>query len=249
MKFWTAKTIKEYDRACRILRYPQSVVGENLKEFVKQTDVVMDIGAGCGALAAFLSTICSKVYAVEPDEDAYRYITERIKRDNLTNVEAVNLSWPDDSLPQCDVITAFYVYAAHDTAEKVRKVLSKAKRGGIIFCNRAIEPNSITVDIMNRIGAEIPKSAYSCNNGCRLMGMLTALGIDATCQPFSHDFAQPVDSIDEATEFIFRMLRIGENFKEPIHHIIGEYIVEVDGQKFVPYMRESCLIFFTKTEV
>ena len=249
MAFWTEALIEDYDRACKLLKYPQSVVGDSISRFIKQDDKVMDVGAGSGATASFLSPLCQKVYALEPDDAAFNYIRERIRKEGLHNVTPIHARWPADGLPSFSIVSGFYLLFFANAIFTVRPMVEQAERGGIFLVERSLELQPMYREIQARIGAASRNEQPGCVCGCRIVGMLEGLGAKASCQAVDHDFGQPVNDEDAAAEFIRRMLHVDERYKEPISKIAKEYMTEREGHPFVSYERKSCLIFFEKQEM
>lgn len=54
-------------------------------------DVVADIGANIGLTALLFSKLASKTYAFEPSPSTYRILSENLARNQVDNVEAINL--------------------------------------------------------------------------------------------------------------------------------------------------------------
>jgi len=246
MGFWTETSIREYAEACNMLRYPQEAVGEAVAGFIKPDDIVMDVGAGCGAVSAFLAPLCKKVYALESDADAFQYIKRRVAEDKLHNVQPIHGTWPMDDLPSFSVIVGFYVGGLTHTFAEMKGAMEKAGRGGIFLGNRAMGIHPVRLEVMNRLGIPLEENQFSCDNGCRAVGMLEAMGAKASCHPITHEFGQPVKNEEDAATFLFRMLHVDERYQDSFHAIAKDYIVEKDGRPFVSFIRESCLIFFEK---
>lgn len=91
---------------------------------------VTDIGAGSGwftTRAATRSGISGKVYAVEINPEAIKYIDERAKRENLANIQTVLGAEDDPKLPENSVDAALILKTYHEIAQPV-KVLNNLKK-------------------------------------------------------------------------------------------------------------------------
>lgn len=61
------------------------------RALVDPNDVVADIGANIGLTALLFSSLAKKTYAFEPSPSTYRILSENLRRNNIANVEVVNL--------------------------------------------------------------------------------------------------------------------------------------------------------------
>lgn len=244
MSFWTKQSIERYDAACKLVQYPKNAIGEKVTEFIRPDDVVMDVGAGCGAVSAFLSPFCKKIYALESDDFAFEYLQNRVLQDKLNNVFPIFAQWPAENLPQVSIIIGCYVGGLAKTPAQVKSVMDSAQRGGMFLINRDMGFHHLRNEILDRIGVTPEEDNFSCKSGCQTVGMLSMMGAKVSCHPVTHDFGQPIQDEEEATHFLWRKLYIDERHKKAVRQIIEDYITEKDGIPFVPFIRESCLIFF-----
>ncbi len=119
---------------------------ERVLEVLKITEgkTVADIGAGSGwftVLAAKKVGEKGKVFAVEINEDAIKYINERAKKENFTNIETI-LGTEDDPKLKADSVDAVLILKTyHEISQPVklldnlRKSLKKDALVGIIEKN------------------------------------------------------------------------------------------------------------------
>lgn len=92
---------------------------------------VADIGAGSGwftARAARRAGANGRVYAVEINEEAIKYIDDRAKRENLANIQTILGMEDDPKLPSDSIDAALILKTYHEIAQpvKVLKNLQKA---------------------------------------------------------------------------------------------------------------------------
>jgi ubiquinone/menaquinone biosynthesis C-methylase UbiE len=123
---------------------------------------VADIGAGSGwftVRAAKRVGDAGKVYAVDINPEAIKFIDERVKKENLTNVQAILSSADSPKLPgQVDVVFLLKTY--HEIAEPVtllrnlRPSLAKDARLGIIDRNGNGEDHGIDQKVIIREARE-----------------------------------------------------------------------------------------------
>jgi SAM-dependent methyltransferase len=97
---------------------------------ITQGKSVADIGAGSGwftTRAATRTGTNGKVYAVEINPDAIKYIDERAARENLGNVQTILGTEDDPKLPAGSVDAALILKTYHEIAQPV-KVLNNLKK-------------------------------------------------------------------------------------------------------------------------
>lgn len=91
---------------------------------------VADIGAGSGwftTRAATRTAVGGRVYAVEISPEAIKYIDERAKRENFTNIQTVLGTEDDPKLPANAVDAVLILKTYHEIAQPV-KVLNNLKK-------------------------------------------------------------------------------------------------------------------------
>ena len=120
---------------------------------------VADIGAGSGwftVRAARRVTQTGKVYAMDINPEAVRYINDRGRKEGLRNITTI-LSTPDDpQLPPSSVDAVLLLKTYHEVAkpvqlmQKVRVALSPGARVGIIDRNGNGENHGIGSEVIIR---------------------------------------------------------------------------------------------------
>lgn len=61
------------------------------RALIDPNDVVADIGANIGLTAILFSSLAKKTYAFEPSPSTYNILLENLSRNNISNIEAVNV--------------------------------------------------------------------------------------------------------------------------------------------------------------
>ncbi len=116
---------------------------ERVLEVLKITGgkTVADIGAGSGwftVIAAKKTGEKGKVFAVEINEEAIKYINERAKKENFTNIETILGTADDPKLPENSIDAVLLLKTYHEISQPVklldnlRKSLKKDALVGII---------------------------------------------------------------------------------------------------------------------
>ena len=103
---------------------------------IRPGSTVADIGAGSGYYTALLSRAVGtsgKVYANDVQPGMIRLLQERVRREKLTNVEAVLGTGTDPKLPPAAIDLALLVDVYHEFSEPqkmLRKIRESLKPGG-----------------------------------------------------------------------------------------------------------------------
>ncbi len=95
-----------------------------LAKLVKPQDIALDIGANVGVTAVALSRLASKVYAFEPNPEAFSHLEETIRLNRIQNIKAENLG--------CSNRNQDCIIVYHDDSS-----------GGTVITNPGIDVNSI----------------------------------------------------------------------------------------------------------
>jgi SAM-dependent methyltransferase len=107
---------------------------------------VLDIGAGTGAWAAFLSPHAARVTAVEPSAGMVEVLRETLAGSRVTNVTVVPRPWPDEAIAPHDVtLCAHAMYGAADFAGFVRG-LERVTRRHVFLLLRALDPDGVMAE-------------------------------------------------------------------------------------------------------
>ena len=124
---------------------------------------VADIGAGSGwftALASKRVTDSGKVFAVDINPEATRYIEERIRKESLHNVQVI-LSKPDDPMLPANSVDAVLLLKTYHEVEHpitllriLRAALRPGARVGIIERNGNGENHGVERDVVTREAIE-----------------------------------------------------------------------------------------------
>lgn len=127
---------------------------ELLRELVRPSDVVLDIGAGGGRYALPLALACERVIAIEPSP-SMRAVLEAGMRDyGIANVEIVPTAWPTDSPPSGDV--ALMSHVGYDI-EEIGPFLTAAEQAARRLCIAvfaAVAPSDVFAPLWEAVHGE-----------------------------------------------------------------------------------------------
>ena len=244
-KFWKENSHEAYLWASDFMNYPEIPFGSYLREILRKTDVVGDVGCGFGVPALFMASLCSQVIAIDQDPYALRVLDQEKEKRGITNVETRLGQWPDVELEPCDVVVSFYHNRFAETTENVQKILNIAKRGGIMTCQGPACMPTLGEKILPMLGLEAPRE--SCQNGCYAKSRLEAAGLKVECRQLIHDFSQPVRNQEEAAAYISSHLKLGEEHQEKLVRILPKILTCKGNQLLIPILRENCLLTWERS--
>lgn len=72
-------------------------IKEIIEKYVKENDVVIDIGANVGKVSLLLSRKAKQVFAFEPEETNYNTILRNIKLNNIKNIQVIKKAVTDST--------------------------------------------------------------------------------------------------------------------------------------------------------
>jgi hypothetical protein len=88
-----------------------------LAPHLKETDVVIDIGAGTGRHTVLFARHCRRVIAIEPSAAMRVELERRVQEEQLGNVEVLGARWPMAGGPRGDLVFSSHVlYGIDDVA-------------------------------------------------------------------------------------------------------------------------------------
>lgn len=104
---------------------------------------LLDIGAGTGKWSILASDYVAKVTAFEPSLSMQEVLQEKISKDQITNIEIVTGTWPEDEvLPHDYILASHSMYGKGDFKAFVNK-MNQVARKGCIMVLRAPFANSV----------------------------------------------------------------------------------------------------------
>ncbi len=112
---------------------------------------VIDIGAGTGAWAVYLSKSAKKITAIEPSAEMRQILRENIKNEGVDNVEVLDKLWPVHNMKTHDFSLASHsVYGCEDLQDFI-SAMTGATRHTCFMLLRAPDHNGLMSKAANRI--------------------------------------------------------------------------------------------------
>lgn len=97
IKVWDESS-KNYDETVCNNRVKDVIKNLKLKGYINENSEVLDIGCGTGSYSIELSKICKKVYALDYSDCMLNVLKEKIKSNNIDNIEIIKANWNDINL-------------------------------------------------------------------------------------------------------------------------------------------------------
>lgn len=241
---WPKESEKWYIEACDMLKYPEIPLAKFFDQIIHPKDTVLDLGCGYGVVSTYLSPRCKKVIALDQSESAIEYLNKDIDNKGIKNIESICGLFSETQIEPCDVTIALYVHRLIDSIKDAKRLLSITKREGIILCNHPEGSASFRPSMAKRLGIE--KKSGFCRNGCYIVALLESLGAKVSCEKITHDFGQPVDSLEEASKFMCWQMHLDSEYIPKIRGFADDYITLRDGRMYIENKRTSCVITFKK---
>ncbi len=105
-----------------------------VSRYVRESDVVIDVGAGAGRLAIPIAEHCNRVVAVEPSEAMQEQLRNQADAWGIDNIQVIESTWEEAEVEPADVIIcAHVVYTVEDIAGFIRKLSRNARREVLII--------------------------------------------------------------------------------------------------------------------
>jgi hypothetical protein len=242
---WNHKISGWYERAVEHCNYPMDVIGDDLVDMISPSDVVVDAGAGIGPVSLAAAPLCQRVIAVDKLPGAIAILRQRVATAGVNNVETVVGDWLTVHLVPCDVVVCAYAIGVSRNPACLRKIWSVSNKGLILTSIGSFRESYAFNHVAAGLGLQLEQD---CLSGCLERGLLEGLGATVTCRPVIHDFGQPVDSAEEAWEYVKHQLKVGDDLDSTGLDLVQEVLEVNRGCLYLPIRRRSCVIKFTKTK-
>ena len=115
-------------------------------------DVILDVGAGTGAIASLIADLCDDLFAVEPNDEKLEFMKKKYPQIKALSSKADQIPFPDSYFTKIYAIASFHHFPDPDLAlEEFNRLL---KTSGLLLVHD-IEPKSV--------GSKLEKKAADVN--------------------------------------------------------------------------------------
>ncbi|MDP2796959.1 MAG: class I SAM-dependent methyltransferase [Methanoregula sp.] len=197
---------------------------------------VLDIGAGPGTLAIPLAPRVKEITAIEPGEGMAEILSERMKKDGVTNITIIRKRW-EDIIPASDLSGQYDVVVASLslTMEDIRLALKKmdAVSRGSVYLFWFVD-----MPFWERMYADLWEPLhglpyYSGPKADCLFGVLYQMGIYANVEMLPLKKEYRFATIDEMTAFFRRRFNVTTHDQERVLDDYLEPLVRTAGSEIV----------------
>ncbi len=112
---------------------------------------VIDIGAGTGAWAVYLSRSAKKITAIEPSAEMRQILRENIEKEGVDNVEVLDKLWPVPDMETHDFSLASHSVYGCENLQGFVNAMTRATRNTCFMLLRAPDHNGLMARAASRI--------------------------------------------------------------------------------------------------
>ena len=202
---------------------------ERLVDFVADTDVVIDVGAGGGRMTLPLALNCRQVVAVEPSGSMVSVLQEQAGESGITNVSVVQSTWEDAEVAAGDLtICCHVVYTVRDISSFVEKLGARArKRVAVVVYNAP--PQSQIYPLWKEVHGEdrLPLPSLP-----ELLEVLEELGINPETEHLAPQQSMGFESLEQALEQLGGRLYVAAESPAAgdLRQLLPDMLEEEDGR-------------------
>lgn len=202
-----------------------------VSKFVKETDTVLDVGAGAGRLAIPLAERCAHVTAVEPSEAMQVRLKEQAEAWGLKNLTVVPDEWEEAEVEKADVVVcAHVVYTVEGIEPFLGKLQESSKRDVLVVVFE--EPAMANYfQLWNLVYGEERIPLPSLNE---LQSVLTEMHIQFDAEPLPEWQSRPFTDLESAYEESLARLFITPSSKNTelrnrLKSVLAESLEQAEG--------------------
>lgn len=107
----------------------------------KKDDVMLDVGAGTGAITNILADVCDDVFAVEPNEEKLEFMKKKYPQIKGLSSKVDAIPFPDSYFTKIFAVASFHHFDNQDLA--LDELCRLLKPSGLLLIHE-IEPSSIS---------------------------------------------------------------------------------------------------------
>lgn len=229
---WGSRSANFFSQMARDLS-PDDPAFLYLRDSVRRTDTVLDVGAGAGRYALAIAPYVREVVAFDPSRQMLDALSLLISERGITNIRTVHGSWPNDAnmVPDVDVVfCAHSFYWSPDIEPFLRAVAQKARHRAM--CVIRVEQQDLYLyELIEELRGETRSPEP---NAVELLGALKQMGIYADLTTV-HGYGRTYGSVAEVAANAATMLGFDQD--EAPHELLVErlapLVVESNGRYLI----------------
>jgi SAM-dependent methyltransferase len=241
--FWTARTVAWYQRALVRSDYAPRVLGA-IEPLRTGAGSVLDVGAGCGALALPLAERIGRVTALEPAPAMAAALRAEAGRRGLGHLAVVEAAWGEAALPPHDLVLCAHVgELTRPGAPFLRDAGRWARRWVVVVRDAEVESDKF---FFRELYPALLGRPY--RGGCDYRDMLddlAALGIHPEIAAVEYRSDQPFADLDEACDFYEAYLGVsGPEARGFLRDFLATRLVSEPSGWVAPYSKRAVVLWW-----
>jgi SAM-dependent methyltransferase len=241
--FWSTRTVAWYRRALARSDYATRVLGA-IEPFLAGAGSVLDVGAGCGALALPLAERTARVTALEPAPAMAAALRTETTRRGLRRLTVLEAAWGEVALPPHDLVLCAHVgELTRPGAPFLRDAARWARRWVVVVRDRETESDKL---FFRELYPALLGRPY--RGGCdyrEMLGDLANLGIHPEVAPVEYRSDQPFADLDEACDFYEVYLGVsGPEVRGFLRSFLSTRLVPEPSGWVAPYSKRAVVLWW-----
>jgi SAM-dependent methyltransferase len=244
--FWTARTVAWYQQALDRSDYAARVLGA-IEPLLAGAESVLDVGAGCGALALPLAERIPRVTALEPAPAMAAALRAEAGRRGCGHLRVVDGAWGEVAVPPHDLVLCAHVgELTRPGAPFLRDAARRARRWVVIVRDQAGASDKLFFRelypaLLGRPYGEGPGHGDA-------IGGLAGAGIRPEVAVVDYRSDQPFADLEEACDFYEVYLGVsGAEVRAFLRDFLGARLVREAAGWVAPYTKRAAVLWWPGT--
>jgi SAM-dependent methyltransferase len=241
--FWSARTVAWYRQALARSDYAARVLGA-IEPLLAGAASVLDVGAGCGALALPLAERVARVTALEPAPAMAAALRTEATRRGLRGLAVLEAAWGEVALPPHDLVLCAHVgELTRPGAPFLREAARWARRAVVVVRDR--EAGSDKLFFQELYPALLGRPYRGDGDQRDMLADLAALGIRPEVAAVEYRSDQPFADLDEACDFYEVYLGVsGPEARGFLRSFLAARLVPEPSGWVAPYSKRTLVLWW-----
>jgi SAM-dependent methyltransferase len=241
--FWTPRTVAWYLRALERSDYAARVLGV-IAPLLSGAGSILDVGAGCGALALPLAERIPRVTALEPAPAMAEALRTEAAKRGLRSLTVVEAAWGQAAIPPHDLLLCAHVgELTRPDAPFLRDAARWARRWVVILRDREVESDKL---FFRALYPALLGRPY--RGGCDyrdMLGGLAAAGIRPEVAAVDYRSDQPFTDLEETCDFYEVYLGVsGPDARNFLRGFLAARLVHEPAGWVAPYAKQAVVLWW-----
>jgi SAM-dependent methyltransferase len=239
--FWSPRTVAWYQRALARSDYATKVLG-TIERQLAGVASVLDVGAGCGALALPLAERVPHVTALEPAAAMAAALRAEAGRRGFRYLTVVEAAWGEVALPPHDLVLCAHVgELTRPGAPFLGEAARWARRWVVVVRDRETESDKL---FLGELHPALLGRPYGGGSDYRdMLESLADLGIDPEVVAVDYRSDQPFADLDEACDFYEAYLGVsGPEARGFLRTFLAARLVREPEGWVAPYAKRAVVL-------